>query len=78
MTTVQLGHGALILFACVGAAAGAVATQVPADAQACGAVAAACVAIVGVLGRYLPSASDGVNVAAVADAKAAAAKVVRS
>ena len=69
MTTVQLGHGALILFACVGAAAGAVAASVPSLATVGGAVAAGCLAIVGVLGRYLPSASDAVNEKAVAVAK---------
>lgn len=66
MTTVQLGHGALILFACVGAAAGAVAASVPSLAVPGGAVSAACIAIVGVLGRYLPSASPATNATAVA------------
>jgi len=66
MTTVQLGHGALILFACVGAAAGAVAASVPSLALPMGATSAACIAVVGVLGRYLPSASDAVNQKAVA------------
>jgi uncharacterized metal-binding protein len=56
-----VGHGALIVFACVGAAAGAVAASVPSLALPAGAVSAACVAVVGALGRYLPSASATVN-----------------
>lgn len=66
MTWVQAGHGALILLTCAGAAAGAVAASVPSLAVPLGATAAACIAVVGVLGRYLPSASDAVNQKAVA------------
>jgi len=64
--TANVGHIALIVLACVGAAAGAVAASVPSLALPAGATSAACIAVVGVLGRYLPSASPDVNARAVA------------
>lgn len=70
MNWTTFGHGALIFLACLGAASGAVAASVPSLAAPAGAVAGACVAVVGVLGRYLPSASDAVNIQAAAKAVA--------
>jgi hypothetical protein len=69
MKLANVGHILLIVFACVGAASGAVSAAVPSLAIPAGATSAACVAIVGVLGRYLPSASDEINLKAVAAAR---------
>ena len=70
ITWVQFGHGALIALTCGGAAAGAVAVKLaatdPTGATIAGCISVGCIAIVGPLGRYLPSASPAVNEKAVA------------
>jgi hypothetical protein len=73
MDWVKVGQGTVIALSCVGAAAGAIAASVPSLAVPGGATAAVCVAVVGVLGRYLPSAIQSVNEKAVALARAKAA-----